>query len=71
MELAASEAKRYYPKDTRVSYYFESGGDNYRQPIDLLYKIALSDMGEAQRDERWTRAMEAALRPNLPQYAWA
>ena len=46
MELAASEAKRYYPKDTRVSYYFESGGDNYRQPIDLLYKIALSDMDQ-------------------------
>lgn len=42
MTMAALEA-RYYPQSTRVAYCFESGGDKYKQPIELLYKIALDD----------------------------
>jgi hypothetical protein len=48
MQLAVSEAQRYYPKNARVSYHFEAGGNNYKQPIDLLYDMALKD---ATQDE--------------------
>jgi hypothetical protein len=45
MTYAADEAKLYYPKGTRVAYYFEScsGSDKYQQPIDLMYDMAVTD----------------------------
>lgn len=51
MTYAADEAKLYYPKSTRVAYYFEScsGSDKYKQPIDLLYDMAVKDT--ASQDE--------------------